>query len=67
MKKRVIEIIEEKFKKDIKEIQYQLWKNKREINVLAQKQNELKGVRAGLYGILRQIKGTHKHPENREV
>jgi DNA-binding transcriptional regulator GbsR (MarR family) len=55
MKQATVKLIEEKFKKDIDNIQYEIRKNKKEINNLAKKQRELKDTRKGLYDILRLI------------
>lgn len=56
MKKQTIELIEKKFKHDIDDINYQIYKNKQAIKKLADEQRLLKDTRKGLYEILRQIK-----------
>ena len=56
MKQATIQIIEEKFQKDITNINYEIRNNKREIKSLAEKQKKLKDTRRGLYNILRLVK-----------
>lgn len=56
LKQSTVKIIEEKFRKDINQIQYEIYKNKSEINRLAEKQKQLKDTKKGLYDILRLIK-----------
>lgn len=56
MKQATIQIIEEKFQKDIRDINYEIRNNKREIQALATKQKKLKDTRRGLYDILRLVK-----------
>jgi hypothetical protein len=56
MKKTTVEIIERKFKKDIDAIDYELYRNKQEINRLAEKQKQLKDTKKSLYEILRLIR-----------
>ena len=56
MKPETIQIIEEKFQKDIRDINYEIRNNKREIQALATKQKKLKDTRRGLYDILRLVK-----------
>ncbi len=56
LKQAVVKIIEGKFRIDISKIDYELYKNKKEIQRLAEKQRELKNTRNGLYEILRMIK-----------
>lgn len=56
MKKATIELIEAKWNKDIEDINWEIRKNVRLINDLAEKQRKLKATRRGLYEILRLIK-----------
>lgn len=57
MKESVISLIEEKFNKDIIDINHQIKLNKSKIKDLAIKQRELKDTRKGLFEILRKLKG----------
>lgn len=56
MKQSTIKLIEEKFKKDIYNIDVEIRKNKRTIKDLAEKQRQLKDTRKGLYELLRLVK-----------
>jgi hypothetical protein len=56
MKQSTVKLIEEKFNKDISDINYQIYKNKNEIKQLAEKQKELKNTRKGLHEILSLIR-----------
>lgn len=56
IKKSTIELIKEKFQKDIYQIDAEIRKNKKEINKLATKQKQLKDTKTGLHEILQLIK-----------
>lgn len=55
MNKRVLAEIQERFKKEILDIDIELRKNKREINRLASRQWELKKIRHELHKIMHEI------------
>jgi hypothetical protein len=56
MKQTTVKLIENKFKKDIDQINYEIHKNKQTIKGLSEKQRELKETRKGLYDLLRLIR-----------
>lgn len=56
MKKSIVELIENKFKQDIWDIDFKIRENKRTINQLAEEQKKLKNTRKGLFEILRMIR-----------
>ena len=56
MRKETIEFIKLKFKRDFSDINYEIRKNKKEINRLAEQQITLKESRKKLWELLRQIK-----------
>ena len=60
MKKATLELINDKFERDINDINYEIFKNKSEINKLAKKQRDLKDTRRGLCEILRALKDETK-------
>lgn len=57
MKASTVKLVEEKFKKDVYDINYKIYKNKQQIKVLAEEQKKLKDTRKGLFEILRLIRG----------
>ena len=58
MKKSTIELVENRFTKDIEDINYKIRKNKEQINKLAEEQRNLKDTRKGLCDILHLIKNS---------
>ena len=56
MKKEIAEIIKKKFDNDMLDIDCKIRSNKREINVIANKQRQLKATKKALYEIIRLIK-----------
>lgn len=56
MKKTTLKLICDKFERDMNAINYEIFKNKSEINKLAKKQRDLKDTRKGLCEIMKILK-----------